>query len=59
MAAAAKSAPAAEAEIKRNVGIARDLGMTGTPSWVIGDKVISGALPLEEMLAAVKAARGR
>lgn len=57
MAAAAKAAPAAEAEIKRNIALARELGMTGTPAWVIGDKVVSGALPLEEMQAAVKAAR--
>ncbi len=50
---------AATADIKRNLDVARQLGMTGTPSWVIGNRVVSGALPLEEMLAAVKAARAR
>ncbi len=59
MAAAGRQAAAADAEIKRNFEVARALGMTGTPTWVIGDRVMSGALPLEDMLAAVKAARAK
>jgi len=31
--------------------------MSGTPTWVIGDKVLSGLQPLETMQAAVAAAR--
>ena len=36
---------------------AAKLGVTGTPSWVVGDRVLSGALPLEELQKAVAAAR--
>ena len=49
----------ADAEIAANTAIAQQLGMTGTPSWIIGDKVVSAALPLEELEKAVKEARDR
>ena len=48
-----------DAEIARNLETASKLGMTGTPSWVIGDRVLSGALPVEELEKAIAAARGR
>lgn len=48
-----------DGEIARNLDTAAKLGMTGTPSWVIGDRVLSGALPVEELERAVAAARGR
>ena len=48
-----------DGEIARNLETASKLGMTGTPSWVIGDRVLSGALPVEELERAVAAARGR
>lgn len=48
-----------DAEIARNLDVAARLGMTGTPSWVIGDRVLSGALPVEELERAVAAARGK
>ena len=35
------------------------LGMNGTPSWVVGDRILSGALPIEEIEKAIRAARGR
>ena len=54
---AAAFAPRAEAEITSNETVARALGMTGTPSWVIGNKVVSSALPLEELQKAVAEAR--
>ncbi|MES2057299.1 MAG: DsbA family protein, partial [Pseudomonadota bacterium] len=57
MAKAAAMTPRAEAEIAANRNIAQQLGLTGTPSWVIGDKVASSALTLEELEKAVKAAR--
>jgi protein-disulfide isomerase len=53
--AAAK--PAVEAEIRKNLTLGRELGMTGTPSWVIGDRVISGALSLDGMKQAIAEAR--
>lgn len=49
--------PAIADEIDRNLSIARQLGMTGTPSWVIGDRVISGALPIDRMKQAIADAR--
>ncbi|MCP3731961.1 DsbA family protein [Sphingomonas sp. MG17] len=59
--AAARTAvmsPRAEAEIARNLEVASKLGVTGTPSWVIGDKVISGMVPYDTLKQAVAAARG-
>lgn len=52
-------APAVEDAIRANLELMRPLGMTGTPSWVIGDRVIVGAQSLDELRAAVKAARGK
>lgn len=49
--------PKVEAEITRNLEVAGKLGVTGTPSWVIGDRVISGMVPYEVLEQAVKAAR--
>jgi protein-disulfide isomerase len=47
----------ADAELDRNMKIAHDLGASGTPTWVIGNKVISAAMPLESMQAAIAEAR--
>lgn len=44
-------------EINRNLGVAGQLGMSGTPSWVIGDRMLSGALPFEALQQAVRAER--
>ena len=49
----------ADAEIDRNLEVAGALNLSGTPSWVVGDRVLSGAQPLDALEAAVKAARGR
>lgn len=49
--------PAAEQEISRNLQTAGQLGVTGTPSWVVGDRVLSGAVTLQAMKEAVAAAR--
>ena len=46
-----------EAEIQRNLGVAQKLGMTGTPSWVIGNHVVSAALPIEELRAQIAKVR--
>ena len=45
-------------EIANNLQIARQLGFEGTPSWVIGDRLMSGAVGESELTAAVVAARG-
>ncbi|MFC3582016.1 DsbA family protein [Sphingomonas hylomeconis] len=59
LAKAAAMTPKAEAEIAANRRVAQTLGLTGTPSWVIGTKVVSAALPLEELEKAVKEARAQ
>lgn len=50
--------PAVEAEIARNLEIAGKLGFSGTPSWVIGDRLISGAVGIAQLSDALKEARG-
>lgn len=57
LARAGAFASRADAEISANETVARALGLTGTPSWVIGNKVVSAALPLEELQKAVAEAR--
>ncbi|MGN6376840.1 MAG: DsbA family protein, partial [Sphingomonas sp.] len=53
----AAAQPGIEDEINKNLAVGRELGMTGTPSWVIGDRVLSGALSLDGMKQAIAAAR--
>ena len=53
----AAKAPDVTSIIANNLAMATPLGMSGTPTWVIGDKVLSGMQPLETMQAAVAAAR--
>lgn len=47
----------ADAEIARNLKTAGQLSLSGTPSWVIGGRVLAGALPIEQLEAAIAAAR--
>ena len=49
----------ADTELAGNIGLATKLGITGTPAWVVGDRVLSGALPLDRLQEAVAAARAR
>lgn len=51
------ASPQVAAEFDKNRSMAGGLGVTGTPAWVIGDRVLSGALSYDELAAAVKAAR--
>ena len=51
--------PVVTAEIAKNMQTAVKLGMNGTPSWVVGDRILSGALPIEEIEKAIAAARAR
>jgi protein-disulfide isomerase len=66
MSAAARSAgvpaavgndPAAEAELKRNYQLAQQLGADGTPLFIVGNKVLSGAIGYEALKEAVAQAR--
>ncbi|WP_394658642.1 DsbA family protein [uncultured Novosphingobium sp.] len=52
----AASAPVAQ-ELQRNLALAQKLGFGGTPSWVAGDQLISGAVGFDKLAEAVKAAR--
>jgi len=47
--------PRIEAEIKRNFELARKLGFNGTPSWVAGDEIISGAVGKQRLADAIAA----
>jgi len=46
-----------EAKLDMNYALARDLGLQGTPAFVIGERIVRGYLPIEGMLEAVAAAR--
>jgi protein-disulfide isomerase len=48
---------AINAELAKNMETAQKLGLTGTPSWVIGNRVLSGAMPLDELKRAIATAR--
>jgi protein-disulfide isomerase len=49
--------PKLEAELRQNLEIARQLGFQGTPSWVIGDRLLSGAVGKDKLAAAIAEAR--
>jgi protein-disulfide isomerase len=51
--------PAAQAEIDANLNLARPLGLTGTPSWVIGDQVFIGNVEFDVLKKAIATARGK
>ena len=49
--------PQAEAELKQNFALAGKLGATGTPVFVVGDKVMNGAVGYETLKQAIHEAR--
>lgn len=49
--------PALKAEIKKNLDLGRALGLTGTPSFVVGEKILSGAVGHRVLADAIAAAR--
>ncbi len=46
-----------EARIGDNYALARAMGLKGTPSFILGNQIIRGYVPLDRMLAAVAKAR--
>jgi protein-disulfide isomerase len=53
---------ALKAEVNRNLEMGRNLGLTGTPSYIIGNRILSGAVGfdrLKEAVAAARAEKGR
>jgi protein-disulfide isomerase len=49
--------PAQEAELRANMTLASHLGATGTPLFVVGDRVINSAVGYDALKEAVEAAR--
>ncbi len=56
---AGMAAPEVERAIADNHALAQRLGISGTPSFVLGDRLLRGYLPLAEMQAEVAALRDR
>ena len=54
-----KEDPVIEAELKKNFQLAGQLGATGTPLFVIGDRVMNGAVGYDMLKQAITAARAR
>lgn len=50
--------PRIEVELGRNIELARQLGFNGTPSWVIGNNLLSGAVGRDRLQAAIKDLEG-
>jgi len=46
-------------EIDKNNELARALGATGTPTWVVGDRILSGAVGYQALKDAIAEARKR
>lgn len=59
LAAAQKFAGSAEAaqEVERNLAMMQQLGFNGTPTFIIGDQILEGALGYDALKAAVEKAR--
>lgn len=51
------ASPAATFELQKNIDLARKLGFEGTPSWVAGEAVFSGAVGRGRLIEALEAAR--
>lgn len=51
------ASPRAREEIDKSMGFARQLGFSGTPSWVVGDELISGAVGVKRLAEAIEKAR--
>ena len=49
--------PLIEVELKRNFDLAGQLGATGTPLFVIGDRVMNGAVGYDALKQAIAVAR--
>lgn len=44
-------------ELESNLALARELGFNGTPSWVVGDRLLTGAVGYQQLRDAVEQAR--
>jgi len=48
-----------DAEIEKNLRLAQALGATGTPTFIVGDQLLSGAVGYEALRKAIEAARAK
>lgn len=48
-----------ENEIRQNLAIMREIGLTGTPSFIIGDEVLEGAVGYDALKEAIERARAQ
>jgi protein-disulfide isomerase len=56
---APKQDPEVEAELNRNMKLAGELGATGTPLFVVGDRVMNGAVGYDTLKDAIDKARAK
>ncbi|WP_084356169.1 DsbA family protein [Novosphingobium lentum] len=49
--------PQAQAELSHNLDMARQLGIEGTPAWIVGERLLRGAVGREALQQAIEAAR--
>lgn len=49
--------PALEQELNKNLQLGGNLGLTGTPTYIIGDQIISGAVEYDTLKQAIAKAR--
>lgn len=49
--------PKVDAELRSNLELARQLGIDGTPSWVVGDQLLAGAVGRDALGKAIAASR--
>ncbi len=51
--------PEIEAALQKNYRLAEDLGINGTPAFVIGDTMVPGAIGPEQLAAMIAAERAK
>jgi protein-disulfide isomerase len=51
--------PKVAAELANNLEMARQLGIDGTPSWVVGDQLLAGAVGKDELSKAIRSAKAK
>jgi protein-disulfide isomerase len=49
--------PAVDQELTKNIQLQRELDLSGTPAWVVGNKVLVGAVGYDALKAAIAEAR--
>jgi protein-disulfide isomerase len=53
------ASPEAKATIDENLKLGETIGITGTPTYVVGSEVVVGAVGLDELAKKLAAARGK